>query len=168
MQLVLIILNFVLVSPISSEFATHKFYVSTTEVKYKKESNTLQITSQFFIDDLEQFLQKSEGSLRLDPDSNIKLIDSLLERELKKSLKFSINNELKNYTYLGREYKNDILLCYLELQFQETPEILYVKNTFFFDIFDEQKNIIHFKSEKIRKSFLLHSEKNTATIKLNN
>ena len=113
-------------------------------------------------------MQKSEGSLRLDPDSNIKLIDSLLERELKKSLKFSINNELKNYTYLGREYKNDILLCYLELQLQETPEILYVKNTFFFDIFDEQQNIIHFKSEKIRKSFLLHSEKNTATIKLNN
>ncbi len=68
-----------------TDFETHKFYLSTTEIEYKKEFKTFQIITQLFIDDLELLLQQQEKSLRLFPDSNTKNSDSLLKFHLKKN-----------------------------------------------------------------------------------
>ena len=87
MQFLVLALNFILVWTISPQLSIHKFYVSTTEIELKKESKTLQITAKLFIDDLELLLQQTDKSLRLDKDSNVKLIDSLLKNELKKGFK---------------------------------------------------------------------------------
>ena len=92
MQILILVLNFVLASLVSPEFQTHKFYVSTTEVELKKEIKTLQVTAQFFTDDLEFLLRKNDNSIKLDPDSNQKQIDSLLTEELKNKLQFSSKN----------------------------------------------------------------------------
>ncbi|MFQ3340443.1 MAG: hypothetical protein ACI9TK_000094 [Flavobacteriaceae bacterium] len=155
------------VSPdLFTDIETHKFYVSTTEIEYKREIKMFQIKSQLFIDDLELLLQQEEKSLRLDPDSNTQLSDSLLKTHLKKELQFIIDGEPQEITYLGNEYKNDIVVCYLELYIDELPRALEIKNRMFFDLFDTQQNIIHFKSEVRRKSFLLRPEAPTLVIDL--
>ena len=166
MQFLVLALNFILVWTISPQLSIHKFYVSTTEIELKKESKTLQITAKLFIDDLELLLQQTDKSLRLDKDSNVKLIDSLLKNELKKGFKISTKNNFLEYTFLGKEYKNDITFCYLELKLENIPELLNIQNTLFFNIFEKQQNIIHFKSSRIRESFLLHSNKHSVTIEL--
>ena len=38
--------------------AEHKFYVSITKIEYVAESESLQIITQFFIDDIEEVLRK--------------------------------------------------------------------------------------------------------------
>jgi hypothetical protein len=167
MQFFIFFINFVLFSLSLPEYAAHKFYVSTTEVELKREKKTVQVTTQLFIDDLEFLLQQSDSSIRLDPETNKELIDSLLEKELKDKLQFSTKNKIFEYTFLGKEYRNDIALCYLEFQFENIPKTLKIKNTFFFNIFEGQQNIIHFKSEGIRKSFLLHSNKPDVIFELN-
>ncbi len=48
-----------------TDFETHKFYLSTTEIEYKKEFKTFQIMTQLFIDDLELLLQQQQKSLHL-------------------------------------------------------------------------------------------------------
>ncbi len=144
----------------------HKFYVSTTEIDYKTELNTLQITIQLFIDDAELLLQQSESSLRLDPDFNPSQVESLLGAALKKTLIIRTNNKSLTFNFLGKEYKNDIVQCYLEIVLQEPLKNIEIENTLFFNMFDEQQNIIHFKSPKGRKSFLLHRQNTKVNISL--
>ena len=145
----------------------HKFYVSTTNLVYKKEKSSLQITSQLFIDDIELLLQLDNPKLTLYPDSNSKKIDLALEDILKKTLKIRIDQDWKNYSFLGKEYKNDILQCYMEIEGTISPKIITVQNTILFSLFEDQQNIIHFKNGNKRKSFLLHSDNKMIRFSLN-
>jgi hypothetical protein len=148
------LLNFILILP-----NEHKFYVTTTNIQYKSEINTIQIISQLFIEDAELLLQQTNQNIRLDPDSKVQFIDSILEINLKKNLQFYFKDSLLTYSFLGKEYKNDVVLCYLELSQLKPLEKIRVRNTIFFNLFNDQKNIIHFKFKGIRKSFLLENKK---------
>ena len=149
-----------------SDLDAHKFYLSTTEIEYKKELKTFQIMTQLFIDDLELLLQQQEKSLRLFPDLNTKNSDSLIKFHLKKEFQLIINGEPQKISYLGKEYKNDIVVCYLELFLDKIPRTIEIKNSMFFDLFDSQQNIIHYRNKASRKSFLLHSKSPTLVINL--
>ncbi|MGB1831892.1 MAG: DUF6702 family protein, partial [Flavobacteriaceae bacterium] len=61
--------------PFDSEEIDHKFYVSTTTIEYNPTTQSLQISTQVFTEDLETALREKNQELRLDPDSNQVLID---------------------------------------------------------------------------------------------
>lgn len=134
----------------------HKFYVSTTVIVYKEAQQSLQITSQIFIDDLELLLRKENANIRLAPDSKQVEIDSLVGLYFKKKLKIQTDGAPLPIHYLGKEYKNDIAVHYLELNLKEVPKSIRIENQVFLELFEDQKNIIHFKHKQTRKSFLLH------------
>tara|TARA_Y100000814_G_C12210399_1_gene361162 strand:+ start:30 stop:530 length:501 start_codon:yes stop_codon:yes gene_type:complete len=144
----------------------HKFYVSTTTIEYKKEKSTFQITSQLFIDDVETLLREYKNDIKLAPDSNNKKIDELLEIVLKQAFQIKIDKKRVDLIYIGREYKNDILQCYLEVIVPELSEKVTLQNRIFFNIFKNQQNIIHFKNKDIRKSVLLDFEEDNVTFSL--
>ena len=133
----------------------HKFYVSTTNVEYKPIENTLQVITQLFIDDVELLLQQTDRTIRLDPDSNSQQIDRLLEFHLNKELQIRTNNSILEMHFLGKEYKEDILVCYIEIPLSEAIQNLKIRNSMLFDLYEDQQNIVHFKSKNFRKSFLL-------------
>ena len=83
----------------------HKFYVSTTSIIYKEERQTFEITSQMFIDDMESLLRISKKDIKMLPDSNIKLIDELVENSLRKYFHVEINKKIVDFNFLGRETK---------------------------------------------------------------
>ena len=143
---------------------SHKFYVSTLVIEYEEEEKTLQITSQIFIDDLELVLKKNDPSLRLAPDNRKELIDSLVNQYFEQKIKMQSNSKPLKLNYLGREYKNDIAVNYIEIDLEDTLEKIEIENKLLFEFFDDQKNIIHFKHKQTRKSFLLH--KNNSYISL--
>lgn len=145
---------------------THKYYVSTTEIEYKIERNTLQITLQLFTDDAELMLQQKDPNVRLDPDFDAKKVDILLDSELSKALQLFADQSALVLSFLGKEYKNDIVKCYLEVQLKGKIQELEIFNTVFFSLFEEQQNIIHFKGSEGRKSFLLHSRRPSVKIEL--
>ena len=144
----------------------HKFYVSTTTIEYKKEKSTFQITSQLFIDDVETLLREYKNDIKLAADSNNKKIDELLEIVLKQAFQIKIDKKRVDLIYIGREYKNDILQCYLEVIVPELSEKVTLQNRIFFNIFKNQQNIIHFKNKDIRKSVLLDFEEDNVTFSL--
>ena len=143
---------------------SHKFYVSTSLIEYKEEEKSLQITSQIFIDDLELVLKKNDSNLRLAPDNRKKLIDSLVNQYFQEKIKMQSNSKLLKLNYLGREYKNDIAVNYIEIDLEDNLEKIEIENKLLLELFDDQKNIIHFKHKQTRKSFLLH--KNNSYISL--
>ena len=142
----------------------HKFYVSTTTIEFKEEKNVIQITCQLFIDDVEKSLNRYQEDIKLAPDSNKLEIDKLLKKSLKKSILILIDGKTLDLIYIGREYKNDILQCYFEANAPASSLNLSIENRTFFDLFEDQQNIIHYKNKSIRKIILLYSENDSATI----
>ena len=148
-------------------FALHKFYVSTTSIKYIPEDRSLQITAQVFTDDFEFALQKITSGIKLNPDNKVELVDSLIKKYFKKNLVFKSKDSILQFDYLGKIYRNDLLVAYLEILLDSTITNFDVKNTLLFDFTDDQKNILHFRSRGRRKSFLSVSSRHTFEVELN-
>ena len=144
----------------------HKFYVTTTNIVFKDEKKSFQITCQLFIEDIELLFKQNSPEIRLYPDSDAKKIDSLLEETFKKVFRIRVDQEWINYKFIGREYKSDILQCYMEIKILKPPKIMSIQNTIFFNLFEDQQNILHFKNRTKRKSFLLHSSKNMVSFSI--
>jgi hypothetical protein len=148
-------------------FALHKFYVSTTSIKYIPEDRSLQITAQVFTDDFEFTLQKITSGIKLNPDNKVEMVDSLIKKYFKKNLVFKFKDSILQFDYLGKIYRNDLLVAYLEILLDSTITNFDVKNTLLFDFTDDQKNILHFRSRGRRKSFLSVSSRHTFEVELN-
>ena len=83
-----------LMNPIIETKNDHKFYVSTTSIVYKEQRQTFEITSQMFIDDMETQLRLYNKDIKMSPDSNVKLIDELIESCLRKYFQIEINKKI--------------------------------------------------------------------------
>ena len=136
----------------------HNFYVSTTSVRYVPNENSFQITTQVFLDDFESALRLN-NNIRLTPDSSQVKIDSLIEDYFRKNIIFKAQGEKMNFDFLGKVYKSDVLVAYMELKMDTIESSLSIKNTILFDYLRDQKNIIHLKLASKRKSFLAVSSK---------
>lgn len=153
------IIVFLLVLPLMSFSVLHKYYVSVTEIEYVKEKQSVQIISRYFIDDFEKLLRErysSDITLKLENESET--VNFYIEKYLKDKLQITINNQPAIYKFLGKEYEDDILLCYLEIK--NVPEItsIEVENRALQDVFPDQQNIIKLKVNSKNKSFLLNKE----------
>ena len=138
----------------------HNFYVSTTSIRFVPDEKSLQITTQVFLDDFESVLQQNgHEKTKLIPEVSQQEIDILVEDYLRKNITFKAQEKTIDFEFLGKVYKNDVLIAYMELKIDSIQSSLSIKNTIFFDYLPDQKNIIHFKFASKRKSFLAVSSK---------
>ena len=72
------------------------------------------------------------------------------------------NKELK-INYLGRKYKEDQLLIFAEALAIDKPSSFEVNNTILTPFRKGQQNIVHFKAENFKKSFLMDASKTILT-----
>jgi len=147
------------------KYFSHDYYVSTTQVDYLSEKNTLQITIRMFIDDFEIMIQENNSELKVDPDSSSQEINKILDQYVIEKFKIFVNQQLLIFNFIGKEYKTDLIQVYYEVDLIESIKSIAFENHLLFDFFDDQQNIIHFKKNKFRKSFLL-KKNNPKTILL--
>ena len=69
-----------------------------------------------------------------------------------------------DFDFLGKVYKSDVLVAYMELKLDTIASPLSIENTIFFDYLPDQKNIVHLKFASKRKSFLAVSSKSVFEI----
>ena len=140
-------------------YENHEFYVSTTSVDFVLDKNEIQITSQFFLDDVENLIkfQKPNTSLNFENTSNED--NNLIVRDfIQKNFKISINKKSQKVKYLGYELKDDLLIVYYETKFSNSEVFnIEVYNSFLINFIKSQKNIVHVKFKNLKKSFLLTS-----------
>ena len=158
---------FIFLALMSTAFSIHKFYVSTTSIKYIPNERSLQITAQVFADDFESTLKQHVQEIRLNPDNKVELIDSLTKKYFQKNLVFKTQDGILSFDYLGKVYRNDLLVAYLEIVLDGTVQNLVVQNTLLFDFSEDQKNILHFRNAGKRKSFLSVPSNNRFNIEIN-
>lgn len=142
-----------------SDYATHQFYLSTTSVDFVLDKNEIQITSQFFVDDVENLIkfQTSKTTLTLEK-KNSEDIDLFLGDFIDKNFKLSINKKKQELIYLGYELKDDLLVVYHETKLSNSEVFnIEVFNSFLVNFIESQKNIVHLKFKNLKKSFLLNT-----------
>ena len=141
---------------LSPTSTTHEFYLSVTDVNYIQEEKSLQIISRVFIDDFEDVINKRyQKDFKLIPSKEVKEIDTYIETYLKDKFILSTEKGQLKFNYLGRKYEDDMIYLFLEVERLDGFEFLTVENSILTDLFEEQKNMIHFKSDTFKKSFIL-------------
>ncbi|MGI9549846.1 MAG: DUF6702 family protein [Aurantibacter sp.] len=159
----------ILLLPLFAFTAAHKFYVSVTNIGYSEKDNALQITTRIFIDDLEAVLkERYDIEAKLATDDEPKMANEYIEKYLRTKFVIEVDNEPKTYEFLGKKYDNDLVICYLEVSKIDLSNInsISIQNEILTDLFDEQQNIVHFKLNDKKKSFVLVKEHTKGMLKL--
>ncbi|PQB05909.1 DUF6702 family protein [Aureitalea marina] len=149
----------ILIAPVLISSRAHKFYVSITKVELSEEAKSVQIITKIFIDDIEATLQKRyDPNVSLDTKKETEAHVKLLEKYVLQKFKVEIDGVAYQLEYLGREYENDVVKCYLEVPGITDLNKIEIENSVLMDMFEEQQNIIHVKKGKTRKSLVLDKE----------
>ncbi len=156
---------FLMFSLLISTSVKHEYYVSVTKVEYSKKAQSLQIISQIFIDDFEKLLrERYDETITLDSKDENKLVEEYMSRYLSDKLKLKVNGKSLNFKFIGREYKDDITYCYLEIENVSQINSIHVVNKVLFDVFPDQQNIVRLKLKNKNKSFLLTPSKDSCLL----
>ncbi|WP_233268293.1 DUF6702 family protein [Cellulophaga sp. L1A9] len=159
----------ILLFPLLAFTTAHKFYVTVTNIAYSEKDKALQITSRIFIDDLEKTLNERYGIKgRMATENELKDIEVYIEKYIRSKFIITINQEQREYTYIGKKYDNDIIVVYLEVPEVNYPEMKSISatNEMLTDMFDEQQNVVHFKLLGAKKSFVLTRDNNKGMLNL--
>ncbi|MBQ0787887.1 MAG: peptidase E [Oceanihabitans sp.] len=157
-----------LMIPMFAFTAVHKYYVSVTKVEYVKEKESVQIISRIFIDDFEKLLrERYDEKITLDVEDEISTVNMYIERYLKDKLQININGKFENFNFLGKEYEEDIIFCYLEIEGIKEIKSFQITNRILMDIFEEQENIIRTNINGKKKSLLLRKGNDKGVLNFN-
>ncbi len=159
----------ILVLPLVAFAAAHKFYISVTNITYSEKVKALQITTRIFIDDFDKLLEERYGiTAQLATEQESDRASDYIEKYVRAKFTVRINGKDAQFRFLGKKYDNDLLICYLEV-----PKVVFsdiksieIQNELLMDIFEEQQNIVHFKLNDQRKSFILVRENNKGVLNL--
>ena len=142
--------------PLLSFTMMHKYYVSVTEVEFVEEKKSVQIISRIFIDDFEKMLRsRYDKDITLAIDDEKSTVNFYTEKYLKEKFKIKINEQEVTFKFLGKEYEDDIMVSYLEIENVENISSIQASSHVLFDVFPDQQNIVRFKIYSKNKSFLL-------------
>ncbi|MFD0799363.1 DUF6702 family protein [Maribacter chungangensis] len=148
----------ILVLPLLAFATVHKFYISVTNIRYSEKSDALQITSRYFIDDMNTVLKERYGiDAGLGSDDETQVGQEYLEKYVRAKFSITRNGDSVDYTIIGKKYDVDVIILFVEVPRIDLPSVkrIGVQNEILTDLFDEQQNVVHFNIEGKKKSFVL-------------
>lgn len=145
-----------LLAPLFLSFGAHKYYLSVTDVTYNAEAESLQIITRLFYDDLEAVLQERyDQNITVDATADQTKLDRYLEKYMAAKLEISVNGAVKEQTFIGKEYEDDYVVVYIEIEDLASIMDVTITNELLMDLFPDQKNMMHTEISGKKKSFLL-------------
>lgn len=146
----MILLLFQLFSYSISTYALHEFHISRTEIEYKSELQSIQISTHIFIDDFELALKElGFEELQLFTNKELSLSDSLIENYLNQQLIISDGKKTLPYRLIGKEMSEDLSAGWFYMQITDLDPMynIYITNKILMSQFDDQRNIISIKKD---------------------
>lgn len=152
-KLLLLVITSFLYSP------KHNFHTSITNVELNSKTKGLEITMKVFTDDLELTVKNDSGEdLNLTSAKAHLKADSLIYNYVLGH--FAIKSDLtrKPPVFIGKEIENGITFIYLEIPAFIIEKEVIVRNTVFFDTFEDQTNIVNIEIDnQLESAYLTHS-----------
>jgi len=138
-------------------FSAHKYYLSLTEINYNQTEKSLHITMRLFIDDLEKSLEANfNKKFKLGtPDENAKT-NKYISYYLNNNFIVKVNNKNVKINFLGKEYENNVVYFYIEIDSVPKIKSISVQNTILMDEFDTQQNIIKLNMNNQKRTMILN------------
>ena len=138
----------------------HPFHISVTEIKDNRDQKALQMTVRLFLDDLEQGLREHSQNNELDiyQKEDSVYLNGVLEKYVLANLSISTKKALE-LNYLGFEYDQDVLWCYVEATKVRPFTELTIRNTLLVSTFDDQENLVHVRKNGKVKSLRMSKSK---------
>ena len=144
--------------------ALHPFHVSVCEIEVNQEARSVQVSQRIFLDDFEDALNSTYAtSLIIDDSARKGERDSLIQLYLFDHLKILVDGKEKKPNYLGSEFEEDGIWCYIEYEGIKKVKSLEVTSTVLLNQFDDQANIIHYIHEGYEKSVKLDDKNLSVT-----
>ncbi|MCK5639067.1 MAG: peptidase E [Flavobacteriaceae bacterium] len=137
-----------------------------TKIKHVKEENSIQITMRFFIDDIEKIINnRFKKEFNLATNEELTETDKFLNIYIHQKFEVKINDQLIEYTFLGKEYDNDVMFFYLESTDIKEINSIEVKNKMLLEMFEEQQNYIKLHINDQIKTMVLMRENDKEMLK---
>ncbi|MAE82525.1 MAG: hypothetical protein CMB80_07320 [Flammeovirgaceae bacterium] len=136
----------------------HPYHVSVTEVRFDEEVQSVQITERIFIDDLEEALRKANNDEKFVLMDDSLISHQYLKTYFEQNFVTAVNGKTISYDYLGAEVEDDVIWCYIEITGVESLQSIKLTNSIMTEVFDDQKNLVHFKIGGEKKSFILSNK----------
>ena len=147
-------------------FLVHPFHASVTDIVYKEDSESLEITHRFFIDDMEETLDKTyESVVDILKEKGTPKLDSLLNMYIHSKFKMIVDDENVEFTYIGHEIEEDAVWIYTEAKDFDDEGEIFIENAAMLEIFPKQTNIVHFDFNGQIRSLRLYNENQSGVIK---
>lgn len=145
-----LILGFLPVKPLEKR---HPLHLSSMELNYITKGATVEISCRLFTDDLENALTKA-FKVHADLSSAAKhaAMDELVKKYAAQHLQLKTGGKVIGLNYLGFEKDNEAVVLYIETVSVKGLKDLEILNTFMYDLFDDQSNIMHITYNGNRKS----------------
>ncbi len=149
-----------------SAFTFHKFYVGVFQIDYVKEKKAVQITARLFIDDLEKALYKKYNKhFYITTKDEVVDANAYIAKYLDEKLKMKINNKIQSIQFLTKEQEDNIVICYLKINFKDNIKDLEITNNVLSDIFNEQQNLVHLNINGNKKTILFTNTETNQKLK---
>jgi len=145
----------------------HPFHVSVMDMEHNAANQSIEVSHRIFLDDLEVGLKKFHGKERVDtykPEDTNEL-DSLIAEYLKKKVFVILDGKDMTFNFLGSELEGDARWCYYEIEGVPSVKEIEITNVALMEIFEDQQNIVHFKTNGKMKSYKLDRDTKFTTFK---
>ena len=149
--------------------AFHPLHVSMTNLDYNPGDETCIVSVKVFSDDFAAILRKKYGSELLKERDTIRKEDAtIFNLYIQENLRISLNGELvSTNSWRMDSVKNnyEASWLYYSFEFGELLQEVSIRNTIFFDLFNDQKNLMVIGNGKKEKALQFTIRKPVYTIR---
>ena len=137
-------MQYIIIILLSFGTLLHDYHIGLTEVNHNSSNKSLGISIRLFTEDLEKALNSGLiEQIELNIENETNQTDLYINTYLNKKFNIEVNKKEKEVIYLGKEYEEDVIWMYLEVQNVNKIKTIKVRNTLLTEVFDDQRNIIN-------------------------
>ena len=146
----------------------HPFHMSVTEIHYKKDKATMEISHRIFADDLEKAIERKFNKKCDFTKEQGKEIDGFIEKYIDETFKISADGMALESKFVGKELDKDAIMVYMEIGSVDNVKTVKISDKVLFELFNDQSNLIHFHNGKNVTSKKLNAKVTEANFEFHN
>lgn len=146
----------------------HDFHSSICQIDYNETEKTLEIAISLFTEDLTYAIEKELGDkLQLETGEQDAFADPAISYYLNQHLQLKLNNKAVDWHWVGKEVLQDQVWCYLSIAHAKQVKRVWVANTVFMELFNDQINWVHLNVKGKKHSVALQQGSQSSSLLLN-